>query len=89
LPSQIAVDHYVTDTGGANQFVEIRLAQQTVAAVATENGCVVVDGNRVRVAKVMLYRAEWMIENFIQPLKDAAEKQGILEGSSNSTRRPM
>ena len=54
-----------------NEFLEITRAQTSFAAIATAEGALVVDGRRVTVAKVMVYKNSWLTTNFRSPMLQA------------------
>ena len=54
--------------------MEITHARQRIAAVATENGAVLIDGKRCTVAKIMVYQMSWMKVNYWEPLAEATRK---------------
>ena len=54
-----------------NKFIEISITRQTVGAVATAGGAVLLNGRNVKATKIMLYRRVWMTTFYHQPLEQA------------------
>ena len=62
---------YCFIVGSRNKFLEIRLARTSVAAIATDEGALIIDGKQVTVAKVMVYKSSWMETFYLTPILSA------------------
>ena len=60
------------DLGTGNTFFEL----EHVANALALSGTVVVGGQSKRVAKIMMYKANWLQRNYIQPMKSYERRLG-------------
>jgi len=60
--------------GSGNEFYKISEAKTTIAAAATSQGAILLEGREVRVAKIMVCTVTWYENNYIQPLKEISRE---------------
>ena len=54
--------------------MEITLARQIVAAVATDVGAVLIDGKKCVAAQFMIYTKQWIKSNYEDPIREAEDR---------------